>query len=141
MEPTTTVAIPPPAAAAELAKTIRVLIVDDEPLFVELVEVMLGAEEGIEIAGVAADGEEGVRLAAELAPDIIVMDINMPVMNGIEATRQICANDPDARILILTGGAPVKEIDEARAAGAAVYLTKDRIARDFVTELRELADR
>jgi two-component system, NarL family, nitrate/nitrite response regulator NarL len=139
MQPTAAVALEP--AAAGLADLIRVLVVDDEPLFVEMVEVLLGTEPGIEIVGVAADGKEGVRLAAELEPDVIVMDISMPVMNGIDATREIRAHDPEARILILTGGASVDEIDDARAAGAAAYVTKDRIASDFVTELRELADR
>jgi two-component system, NarL family, nitrate/nitrite response regulator NarL len=140
MQPTAAVALEP-VAAPELADLIRVLVVDDEPLFVEMVEVLLGTEPGIEIVGVAADGKEGVRLAAELEPDVIVMDISMPVMNGIDATRAIRAHDPEARILILTGGASVDEIDDARAAGAAAYVTKDRIASDFVTELRELADR
>jgi two-component system, NarL family, nitrate/nitrite response regulator NarL len=140
MESSAAVALEP-IAAAELPRLIRVLVVDDEPLFVELVETMLGAEHGIEIVGVAADGEQGVRLAAELEPDVIVMDISMPVMNGIDATREIRKHDPEARILILTGGASVEEIDEARAAGAAAYLTKDRIASEFVTEIRELADR
>jgi DNA-binding NarL/FixJ family response regulator len=123
------------------AALIRVLIVDDEPLFVEMVEAMLGAERGIEVVGVAADGDEGVRLAAELGPDVIVMDISMPGKNGIDATREIKAQDPKARILILTGGASATDIDEARVAGAAAYLTKDRIAVDFVTELRQLATR
>jgi DNA-binding NarL/FixJ family response regulator len=123
------------------AALIRVLIVDDEPLFVEMVEAMLGAERGIEVVGVAADGDEGVRLAAELGPDVIVMDISMPGKNGIDATREIKAQDPKARILILTGGASATDIDEARVAGAAAYLTKDRIAVDFVTELRQLAKR
>ena len=139
MQPTAAVALEP-AAAREFADLIRVLVVDDEPLFVEMVEVLLGTEPGIEIVGMAADGKEGVRLAAELEPDVIVMDISMPVMNGIDATREIRAHDPEARILILTGGASVDEIDEARAAGAAAYVTKDRIASDFVIELRQLAD-
>jgi DNA-binding NarL/FixJ family response regulator len=130
-------------SAAEDPRTasIRVLIVDDEPLFVEMVEAMLGAENDIEVVGVAADGDEGVRLAAELEPDVIVMDISMPGKNGIEATREIKARNSQARILILTGGASRSDIDEARLAGAAAYLTKDRIAIDFVTELRQLAER
>ena len=129
------------AAEDTRAASISVLIVDDEPLFVEMVEAMLGAERGIEVVGMAADGDEGVRLAAELEPDVIVMDISMPGKNGIDATREIKAQNPQARILILTGGASTSDIDEARLAGAAAYLTKDRIAVDFVTELRELAKR
>lgn len=127
--------------AAQLATPLRLLIVDDEPLFVEMVEAMLGAEEGIEVVGTAADGEEGVRLAAELDPDLIVMDISMPIMNGIEATREIRENDPNACVLILTGGSDVAEIDDARTAGAGGYLTKDRIASELVDEIRGLAER
>lgn len=129
------------APMTQLAAPIRLLIVDDEPLFVEMVEVMLGAEEGIEVVGRAADGEEGVRLAAELDPDVIVMDISMPIMNGIEATREIREHDRDACILILTGGSNVTEIDDARTAGAGGYLTKDRIASELVDEIRGLAER
>ncbi len=125
----------------QLAAPIRLLIVDDEPLFVEMVQAMLGAEQGFEIVGTAADGEEGVRLAAELNPDVIVMDISMPIMNGIDATREIRENDPAASILILTGGTTVAEIDNARTAGAGGYLTKDRIANDLVDEIRGLAER
>lgn len=126
--------------ATQLIASTRVLIVDDEPLFVELVEALLGGEEGIVIAGTAADGEEGVRLAAELDPDVIVMDISMPVKTGIEATREIREHDPDACILILTGGSKVTEFDEARSAGAAAYLTKDRIVSDLVNQIRELGN-
>ena len=125
----------------QLAAPIRLLIVDDEPLFVEMVQAMLGAEQGFEIVGTAADGEEGVRLAAELNPDVIVMDISMPIMNGIDATREIREKDPAASILILTGGTNVAEIDNARTAGAGGYLTKDRIANDLVDEIRGLAER
>jgi DNA-binding NarL/FixJ family response regulator len=125
----------------QIAAPIRLLIVDDEPLFVEMVEAMLGAEQGFEIVGRATDGEQGVRLAAELEPDVILMDISMPVMNGIDATREIRENDPAASILILTGGSNVTEIDDARTAGAGAYLTKDRIASELVDEIRGLADR
>lgn len=127
-----------PAAAVTLDTSIRLVIVDDEPLFVEMVKAMLAAEKGIEIVGTAADGQEGVRLAAELDPDVVVMDISMPVMNGIDATRAIRGRDPHACILILTGGSNVTDIDKARMAGAAGYLTKDQIAGDLVNEIRQL---
>jgi two-component system, NarL family, nitrate/nitrite response regulator NarL len=130
-----------PATAATLTRPIRLVIVDDEPLFVEMVEAMLASEAGIEVVGTAADGEEGARLAAELGPDLVVMDISMPVMNGIDATRAIRGRDPDACVLILTGGSNVTDIDKARSAGAAGYLTKDRIAGDLVREIRQLGSR
>ena len=67
------------------------------------------------------------------------MDISMPVMTGIEATREIREHDPEARILILTGGSTVTELDQARTAGAAAYLTKDRIANDLIDQIRAWA--
>jgi two-component system, NarL family, nitrate/nitrite response regulator NarL len=137
-------AVKPAAAAAmlpHLERTIRVLIVDDEPLFVEMVQALLDVEEGIEIVGKARHGEEGVKLAGELAPDVIVMDVSMPVMNGLDATRAIRARNPNACILILTGGSNVIEVDKARQAGAAGYLTKDRIAGELIAEIRNVAAR
>jgi two-component system, NarL family, nitrate/nitrite response regulator NarL len=128
-------------SAVTLTPLTRILIVDDEPLFVEMVAAILGGEEGLEIVGTAADGQEGARLAAELDPDVIVMDISMPVMDGIDATRAIRGRDPDACILILTGGSNVAEIDRARVAGAAKYMTKDRIAGELVDEIRELGSK
>jgi two-component system, NarL family, nitrate/nitrite response regulator NarL len=120
---------------------IRVLIVDDEPLFREMVQALLEAEEGIEVVGKAKHGKEGVELADELTPDVIVMDISMPVMNGLDATREIRERDPNACVLILTGGSNISEVDRARKAGAAGYLTKDRIAGELVAEIRSVAGR
>jgi two-component system nitrate/nitrite response regulator NarL len=128
-------------SAAAMPHTIDVLIVDDEPLFTEMVEAMLGSEDGISVIGRAVHGQEAVRLAQRLDPDVIVMDISMPVMNGIDATREIREADPQARVLILTGGSSIVEIDEARKAGAAGYLTKDRIANELVAEIRSLGNR
>jgi DNA-binding NarL/FixJ family response regulator len=134
MKPVAATVVSPP-------DSIRVLIVDDEPLFTEMIEAMMAAEDGIEVVGKGAQGKDAVRLAAELDPDVVVMDISMPVLNGIDATREICEHDADARILILTGGSTTTEVDNARKAGAAAYLTKDRIANELVSEIRSLGTR
>jgi DNA-binding NarL/FixJ family response regulator len=128
-------------AATSLDAPLRLVIVDDEPLFVEMLEAMLAPEVDIEVVARAADGEEAVKLAAELDPDLVLMDISMPIMDGIEATRAIRRADPDACVLILTGGSNVADIDRARMAGAAGYLTKDRIAGELVSEIRGLGRR
>jgi DNA-binding NarL/FixJ family response regulator len=125
-------------AAETLPSTIRVLVVDDEPLFVEMVQAMLTAEEGIDVVGTAGDGGSAVRLAAELDPDVIVMDVSMPVMDGIDATKRIREADPAACVLILTGGTSAGDVDRARKAGASAYITKDRISTDLVSEIRNL---
>jgi len=129
------------AVATDLRAPVRIVVVDDEPLFVEMVVAMLGGEENLEVVATARDGAEAVRVAEELEPDVVVMDISMPVMNGIDATREITRRDLDASVLILTGGSNVADIDDARMAGAAGYLTKDRIAGELVSEIRELGDR
>jgi DNA-binding NarL/FixJ family response regulator len=120
-------------ALTNLERSIRVLIVDDEPPFTEMVQALLEVEPGIEVVGTAPDGKQAVALALELAPDI-----SMPVMNGLDATREICEQNPTASILILTGGSNVVDVDEARMVGAAGYLTKDRIAGELIAEIRNL---
>ena len=126
----------------EIAKTlhreISVLVTDDEPLFVEMIKAMLAAEEDIAVVATACNGRSAVRLAHELRPDVIVMDVSMPVMDGIEATRVIRDQDPDACVMILTGGTAPNDVDRARKAGAAAYITKDRIATELVAEIRNL---
>ena len=126
----------------EIAKTlhreISVLVTDDEPLFVEMITAMLSAEDDIAVVATACNGRSAVRLAHELRPDVIVMDVSMPVMDGIEATRVIRDQDPDACVMILTGGTAPNDVDRARKAGAAAYLTKDRIATELVAEIRNL---
>jgi two-component system, NarL family, nitrate/nitrite response regulator NarL len=124
--------------APNMQRVIRVLIVDDEPLFTEMLQALLQGEEGIDVVGTAQHGRQAVELANELDPDLIVMDVSMPVMDGIDATREIRKQNPTATILILTGGSSITEIDQARIAGAAAYLTKDRIGDELVPEIRGL---
>lgn len=125
-------------AAEVLRDEIEVLVADDEPLFVEMVQAMLAAESGIEVIATAGDGLAAVRLAGDLGPDVIVMDVSMPVMDGIEATSRIRQRDPNATVLILTGGTAAGDVDRARKAGASAYVTKDRISTDLVAEIRNL---
>jgi len=124
------------AVAPNMQRTIRVLIVDDELLFTEMLQTLLQVEGGIEVVGKAQHGRKAVELASDLDPDVIVMDVSMPVMDGIDATREIRQQNPTATILILTGGSNITEIDQARIAGAAAYLTKDRIGAELVDEIR-----
>ena len=125
-------------AVQDISRDIAVLIVDDEPLFVEMIQAMLASESDIDVVATARDGRVAVNLATELDPDVIVMDVSMPVMDGIDATQRIRERDPRACILILTGGTASSDVDRARKAGAAAYMTKDRIATDLIVEIRKL---
>jgi DNA-binding NarL/FixJ family response regulator len=117
----------------------RVLIADDEPLFVEMLEALLGADPRIEIVGAARDGGEAVELATELEPDVTLMDISMPTLDGIEAVRRIRAQQPDACIVMLTGSSATSDVDRSRQAGAVGFLTKDRIGSDLVDTILDVA--
>jgi len=117
----------------------RVLIADDEPPFVEMVEAMLADEQRIEVVGTARNGKEAIELALALAPDVTLMDISMPVLDGIEALRRIRKQEPDARVLILTGSSSAADVDRSRQAGAAGFLTKDRIDSQLVVGILALA--
>jgi DNA-binding NarL/FixJ family response regulator len=121
--------------------SIRVLIADDHRLFAEALEVILTADRRITVVGHAADGAEAVRLAKELHPDVVLMDISMPVMDGIEAARAIRREIGDARIVMLTGSNSRADVDGARRAGAAGYVTKDRIASELIDAIVEIAAR
>ncbi len=124
--------------AEALPNEISVLVVDDEPLFIDMIQAMLAVESGIHVIATARDGRVAVNLASQLDPDVIVMDVSMPVMDGIAATKRIRELDPLACVLILTGGTTPTDVDRARKAGAAAYLTKDRIATDLIGEIRKL---
>jgi DNA-binding NarL/FixJ family response regulator len=128
-------------AAPALPKQIRVLIADDHRLFAEALEAILAGDDRISVVGHASDGSEAVRLAAELQPDVVLMDISMPVMDGIEAARAIRDEGGDASILMLTGSNSRADVDRARKAGAAGYVTKDRIAAELIDAIVEITAR
>lgn len=127
--------------AAALPAEIGVLVADDEPLFVEMLQAMLAAEDGIDVVATVGDGRTAVCLATELNPDVILMDVSMPIMDGIDATARIRERNPNACVLILTGGTTPGDVDRARIAGAAAYITKDRISTDLIDEIRTLGSK
>ena len=126
-------------AVINLRKPLRVLIVDDHRLFAEALEVILASDGRIEIAGHAGTGEEAIEAATSSQPDVVLMDIAMPGMDGLEATRRIAEKVPSAAILMLTGSNSRIDVDQAKQAGAAGYVTKDRIAAELVRAILEVA--
>ena len=125
-------------APEPLEERIRVLVADDERLFVEMVEAMLASDPRVDVVARAYNGREAVDRFLELAPDVTLMDIAMPHMDGIQAIAEIRARDPRACILVLTGGNNPADIAAARKAGAAGYLTKDRIATELLPAIHDL---
>ena len=118
----------------------RVLIADDEPLFVETVQALLAGDARVEVVGTATNGHDAVDLAIALDPDVTLMDIAMPMLDGIEATRRIREQLPDACVLVLTGSSISADVDRARQAGVSAFLTKDRIGTQLVEAILEVAD-
>ncbi|HLU62324.1 MAG TPA: response regulator [Gammaproteobacteria bacterium] len=117
---------------------IRVLLVDDHKLIRVGLGKLLEAEAGIEVVGEAADGETALQLARELAPDVVVLDINMPGMNGVEATRRLTRLEPAPRILIVSMHSQDPVPARLLEAGAAGYLTKDAAADEIVAAVRQV---
>jgi DNA-binding NarL/FixJ family response regulator len=118
---------------------IRVLIADDHRLFAEALEAVLSTEERIDVVGRAADGGEAVALARRLQPDVVALDISMPVMDGFEAAAHIAALEQPPAILMLTGSNAPEDVDRARRAGAKGYVTKDAIAASLVDAIIDAA--
>ena len=118
-------------------KRIRVLIADDHSLFAEALQAILDTDRRFETVALAKDGRQAVELAKSLKPDVVLMDISMPVLDGFEATRKLCEKVPETRVLMLTGSNARLDVNRARAAGAAGYVTKDRIAGELLDAILE----
>ncbi|MEU0840159.1 response regulator transcription factor [Streptomyces sp. NPDC005962] len=119
---------------------IRVLIVDDQMMVREGFSVLLGAQPDIEVVGEAVDGREAIAQVAALRPDVVLMDIRMPVLNGLEATREIVAADADAKVLVLTTFDLDEYVYQALRAGASGFLLKDASARQLGEAVRVVAE-
>jgi DNA-binding NarL/FixJ family response regulator len=123
------------------AERVRVLIADDQRLFAEALEAILSTDGRISVVGRAGNGAVAVDLARDEQPDVVLMDIAMPVMDGIAATEAIRAQVPETRVIVLTGSDAPHDVSRARAAGAAGYVTKDQIAGDLVRAILDAAGR
>ncbi len=117
---------------------IRVLIVDDHPMIRAGMRSLLESEADFEIAGEAINGEEAVKLASELKPEVIIMDIVMPKLNGVEATRQIKQANPSTAVLVLTAYSDIYYVLGLLEAGACGYLLKDTGGNDVVKAIRSV---
>jgi DNA-binding NarL/FixJ family response regulator len=121
---------------------IRTLLVDDQPLIRSGIRALLDSEDDIEVVGEAADGQAGVELATQLCPDIVLMDVQMPVMDGIEATRRIARDErlAAARVVILTNYGLDEYVFQALRAGASGFVLKDSKPEELLHALRVVAD-
>ena len=121
-----------------MSQTIHVLIVDDHTIVRKGIRALLTEIAGIEVVGEAADGQEAVAQANSLRPDVILMDLAMPKMDGIEATRQIKTSQPESRILVMTSFATDDKVLPAIKAGALGYLLKESAPEDLVQAIHQI---
>lgn len=115
---------------------ISVLLVDDQQLLREGMRILLDLEESLKVVGEANNGEEAITLYGQLQPDVVLMDVQMPTMNGLEATRRICLEDPQAKILILTTFNDDEYVFEAIRAGAVGYVLKAMSPGELASAVR-----
>jgi len=122
-----------------MSKSIRVLVVDDQRLVREGLRTLLDLESDFEVVGEAANGEEGLTLYESARPDVVLMDVRMPLMDGVAATKALCANFADARVLILTTFDDDEYVFEGLRAGALGYLLKDVSGAELANAVRVVA--
>lgn len=118
---------------------IRVLLVDDQALFREGLRTLLSLTNDLEIVGEAEDGEDAIRQVARLDPDVVLMDLKMPILDGVEATRRLHENRPDCRIIILTTFDDDEYVFDGLRAGAVGYMLKDTPSEDLAEAIRAAA--
>jgi DNA-binding NarL/FixJ family response regulator len=118
---------------------IRILLVDDQTMFRQGMSVLLSSQPDFEIVGEAADGEEALQQAARLHPDVVLMDLRMPVLDGAAATRRLRATQPDCRVIVLTTFDEDETVFDGLRAGAIGYLLKDAPTEKLVEAIRAAA--
>ena len=119
---------------------ITVIVADDHTVLRDGLRYLLEAQGDIQIVGMAANGQEAVEQAILYCPDVVVMDISMPIMNGIEATKQICKACKNTKVVMLSMHHTAEYMQRALEAGAVGYLLKDSAGRELVTAIRDLKD-
>jgi DNA-binding NarL/FixJ family response regulator len=120
-------------------RPVRVLVVDDQTLFREALTTLLGARQEVEVVGAVEDGEQALEAVALLRPDVVLMDLRMPVLDGVATTRRLHVEHPDVRVLVLTTFDGDDEVFPALRAGAVGYLLKDATASRLVEALQAAA--
>lgn len=114
---------------------LRVLLVDDDPVFRELLAFVLRTDLRAEIVGQAGDGAKGIELARELEPDVVVMDLRMPAMDGFEATKGIVQTVPETRVVVVSSSTERGDVERALTAGAVAYIPKERAVAELSEEV------
>ena len=110
--------------------TIKILLVDDQPLFREGLRTLLSLHADFEVVGEAGNGEEALRLVRQLHPSVVLMDLQMPVLDGVTATRRLCEEQADCRVIVLTTFDDDEIVFDGLRAGAVGYLLKGRLFRN-----------
>lgn len=131
--------LPSPDTSGQQPGDIRVVIVDDHDLIRTALRALLSSESGIDVCGDASGGDAGAALVLQLRPDVVLMDLAMPGVGGIEAIRRIVMDWPRARVVVLTGFAEPALVHDALTAGARGYVLKDADPRTVVSAVREAA--
>lgn len=129
-----------PSQGCQRTRKLRILLADDQSVFRAGLKMLLSYETDLEVVGEASTGREAIRLAFEAMPDLVVMDISLRDMSGIEATREIVRQKPETKVLVLTAHETGHHLDEVFESGARGYALKRAAATDLPAALRQVAD-